>query len=268
MFAEDVGLLPSGSFTKTIEDSLTDPKMYLSLVRDLWEAMNSGQICATLRRKLLRFNGNIFANPEVIPLRREHILILLKAAQSDWREVEPAIFGTLLERALDPKERHKLGAHYTPRAYVERLIVPTVMKPLRRDWDGFQSRATELFHNGKEADARKVIYRFHAHLLKVRVLDPACGSGNFLYVAMEHMKRLEGEILQTLVSYGEKQPELMQIDPHQFHGLEINPRAAQIAEMVLWIGYFAVAFPSAWFGYSSGTREREVWQHPAEGCGA
>jgi len=237
MFAEDVGLLPSGSFTKIIEDSLTNPKMYLSLVRDLWEAMNSGQICATLRRKLLRFDGNIFSNPEVIPLQKEHLLILLKAAASDWREVEPAIFGTLLERALDPKERHKLGAHYTPRAYVERLIVPTLMDPLREDWGLAQATASDFFRKGKVADARKVVDKFHSRLRKTRVLDPACGSGNFLYVAMEHMKRLEGEVMQLLESYGEKQPDLLQIDPHQFLGLEINPRAAQIAEMVLWIGY-------------------------------
>jgi len=199
--------------------------------------MNSGQICATLRRKLLRFNGNIFANPEVIPLRREHILILLKAAQSDWREVEPAIFGTLLERALDPKERHKLGAHYTPRAYVERLIVPTLMDPLREDWGLAQATASDFFRKGKVAEARKVIDKFHSRLRKIRVLDPACGSGNFLYLAMEHMKRLEWEVLELLDSYGDKQPKLLQIGPHQFLGLEINPRAAQIAEMVLWIGY-------------------------------
>ncbi|MCL2823559.1 MAG: hypothetical protein FWD57_06170, partial [Polyangiaceae bacterium] len=237
MFAEDVGVLPSRCFTKIIEESLANPKMYLSLVRDLWESMIEGRLSTTLRQELMRFNESIFANPEVLPMQHEHLLILLKAAASDWREVEPAIFGTLLERALDPKERHKLGAHYTPRAYVERLIIPTLMEPLQKQWKIAQAGATDCLRNGNEAEARKAIDKFHSRLRKIRVLDPACGSGNFLYVAMEHMKRLEGEVLQTLESYGEIRPELMQIDPHQFLGLEINPRAAQIAEMVLWIGY-------------------------------
>jgi len=237
MFAEDVGLLPFGSFTRILEKSLSDPEMYPSLVRDVWTAMNDGGIALTLQEKLLRFNGSLFADPEVLPLRREHLAVLLEAAGSDWKEVEPAIFGTLLERALSPKERHKLGAHYTPRAYVERLVIPTVMEPLRDDWDNVQTTANLLFHQGKVEAACKSIDKFHDRLRKVRVLDPACGSGNFLYVAMEHMKRLEGEVLQALAAYGETQPGLMQIDPQQFLGLEINPRAAHIAEMVLWIGY-------------------------------
>jgi len=170
-------------------------------------------------------------------LAREQLGTLLEAAHADWKEVEPAIFGTLLERALNPKERHKLGAHYTPRAYVERLVIPVVMEPLRREWDDVQATASLLFHQGKEEDARAMVGEFHIRLTKIRVLDPACGSGNFLYVTLEHMKRLEGEVLQVLASYGEKQMSLLQVDPHQFLGLEVNPRAAYIAEMVLWIGF-------------------------------
>ncbi|MCL2635466.1 MAG: hypothetical protein FWD50_02395 [Betaproteobacteria bacterium] len=237
MFAEDVGLIPANSFTDILQQSLLDPGGYEPVMRDLWAAMNQGDYSVVLRRKLLRFNGNLFADPEVLPLAREHMGILLEAARADWREVEPAIFGTLLERALNPKERHKLGAHYTPRAYVERLVVPTVMQPLRQEWDAVQVAASLSFNEGKETEARKTVDGFHKRLLTIKVLDPACGSGNFLYVTMEHLKRLEGEILQTLESYGEKQHTLLQIDPHQFLGLEINPRAAHIAEMVLWIGF-------------------------------
>ena len=237
MFADDVSLIPAGSFTDILQRTVLEPGLYEHFVRDLWTAMNNGAVSVALGKKLLRFNGNIFANPEVLPLTRAQIGILLEAARADWREVEPAIFGTLLERALDPKERHKLGAHYTPRAYVERLVIPTVMHPLRKEWDDVQAAASLLFSQGKEKEARKTVDAFRKRLLKVRVLDPACGSGNFLYVTLEHMKRLEGEVLQTLATYGERQQSLLQVDPHQFLGLEVNPRAAHIAEMVLWIGY-------------------------------
>ena len=237
MFAEDVSLIPAGSFTDILQKSIQEPGGYRPYFNELWTAMNKGEFSVLLDKKLLRFNGNLFANPEVLPLEHEHLGILLEASHADWREVEPAIFGTLLERALNPKERHKLGAHYTPRAYVERLVIPTVMQPLRKEWDDVQATASLLFNQGKEKDAQKIVAGFHERLRGIRVLDPACGSGNFLYVTMEHMKRLEGEVLQALGSYGEKQTSLLQIDPHQFLGLEINPRAAHIAEMVLWIGF-------------------------------
>ncbi len=237
MFAEDVSLIPKGSFSEILQKALLQPVLYAYSLRDLWRAMNSGSVSVGLGRRLLRFNGNIFANPEILPLSQEQIAILLEAARADWREVEPAIFGTLLERALDPKERHKLGAHYTPRAYVERLVLPTLVQPLRSEWDAVQAAAALHFSQGREAEARSAIAAFHKRHLKIRVLDPACGSGNFLYVCLEHLKRLEGEVLQSLSSYGDKSQSLLQVDPQQFLGLEINPRAAHIAEMVLWIGY-------------------------------
>lgn len=237
MFVEDVSLIPAGSFTDILQKAVLEPGLYEHFVKDLWAAMNNGTVSVALGKKLLRFNGNIFASPEILPLTQAQIGILLEAAKADWREVEPAIFGTLLERALNPKERHKLGAHYTPRAYVERLVIPTIMRPLRKEWDDVQATASLLFSQGKEKEARKIVDEFHKRLMKIRVLDPACGSGNFLYVTLEHMKRLEGEVLQTLATYGERQQTLLQVDPHQFLGLELNPRAAHIAEMVLWIGY-------------------------------
>jgi len=242
MFAEDVSLIPAESFTDILENAIAQPKVsqpiaYETLIRDLWGAMSDGRFSANLKQKLLCFNGSLFADLDVLPLEREQMGILLEAARADWREVEPAIFGTLLERALDSRERHKLGAHYTPRAYVERLVIPTVIKPLRDEWDDVQAAASLLSSYGKEVEARKTVDDFYKRLLNIRVLDPACGSGNFLYVTLEHMKRLEGEVLQTLESYGEKQHNLLPVDPHQFLGLEINPRAAHIAEMVLWIGY-------------------------------
>ncbi len=240
MFAEDVGLLPHRSFTELLME-LEQDDSFKDMLEDLWKTMNSGGFSAILRKKVLKFNGGLFAEAEAIELNREQRQLLIEAAKSDWRFVEPAIFGTLLERALDPRERHKLGAHYTPRSYVERLVMPTIIDPLREEWENVQAAAVALEDKGKHKDAVAEIRAFHHRLCNIRVLDPACGSGNFLYVTLEHMKRLEGDVLNLLHELGESQGLLdmagITVDPHQFLGIEINPRAAKVAEMVLWIGY-------------------------------
>ena len=241
MFAEDVGLLPERAFTELLDSLADSPHTFAPMVESLWKTMNSGGFSPIVRGDVLRFNGGLFAEPAAIALDRDQIALLREAAGADWRYVEPAIFGTLLERALDARERHKLGAHYTPRAYVERLVLPTVIEPLRAEWREVQVAALTFEQQGKHKDAVAEIRAFHRHLCALRVLDPACGSGNFLYVTLEHMKRLEGEVLNLLHDLGESQGLLqlegITVDPHQFLGLEINPRAARIAEMVLWIGY-------------------------------
>jgi type I restriction-modification system DNA methylase subunit len=186
-----------------------------------------------------RFNGGLFTETTVFELGREEIGELLEAAKHRWTEVDPAIFGTLLEQALDPRERRKLGAHYTPRAYVQRLVEVTVMEPLRADWQVALSRAEAARDHGDEAKAREAVRAFHRQLCATRVLDPACGTGNFLYVALELMKKLEGEVMKTLAKLGEHESmglDRETVDPHQFLGLELNPRAAAIAELVIWIG--------------------------------
>lgn len=240
MFAEDVGLLPARSFSTLLDDLSRNTQQFVPLLAALWREMDAGGFSAVLRDTLPRFNGKLFKQPEVLPLKREQIVLLREAARADWRQVEPAIFGTLLERALDPDERHALGAHYTPRSYVERLVLPTVIEPLRMQWANVQAAALTLAREGKVDAARAEISRFHHHLCNIRVLDPACGSGNFLYVTLEHLKRLEGEVLNQAGELGASmalETEGLSVDPHQFLGLEINPRAAAIAELVLWIGY-------------------------------
>lgn len=245
MFAEDVGLLPKidneGAFTGLLKTLHNAPEQFVPLVAELWKAMDEGQFSVAVRAQLPRFNGKLFKNPEVLPVDRAQIELLLEASRADWAEVEPAIFGTLLESALNPLERHDLGAHYTPRAYVDRLILPAVIEPLRADWHDTQAAALLLANEGKLSQAADLVRAWHHKLCNIRVLDPACGSGNFLYVTLEHMKRLEGEVLDTLAQLGDTQQRLevegLTVDPHQFLGLEINPRAAAIAEMVLWIGY-------------------------------
>jgi hypothetical protein len=240
-FAEDVGLLPDRAWLDLLESLRHDEKNFPPVVESLWKTMNDGGFSPILRRNVLQFNGGLFESTRALPLNGDQIYLLIEAANSRWRDVEPAIFGTLLERALEKPERRALGAHYTPRAYVERLVLPTIVEPLRDDWRNTQAAITNLLASGDQEGAIEAARQFHRQLCAVRVLDPACGSGNFLYVALEHMKRLEGEVLDTLHALGETQQALehtgLTVDPHQLLGIEVNPRAAVIADLVLWIGY-------------------------------
>jgi hypothetical protein len=232
MFAEDVGLLPENSFQSFIADSIGKSDQYWRSGLDaLWSRMNNpdpnNRYWSHGDAVVRYFNGNLFSHARVLDLAKEQKGELLAAAKAEWREVEPAIFGTLLEQALTDSERAKLGAHYTPRPYVERLVEATIMEELRGAWEAVRQAPD----GPKLAD----VQAFHARLAEIRVLDPACGTGNFLYVAMEQLLRLESDVL-VLASQlgGEAAP---RIGPNQFLGLELNPRAAVIAELVLWIGW-------------------------------
>lgn len=242
-FAEDIHLLPPRSFTALLDSLETDLPSLPPMLESLWRAMDKGDYFphAAFKQHLLRFNGGLFESVEALPLNAAQFELLRGAARFDWQFVEPAIFGTLLERALDPSERHRLGAHYTPRVYVERLVIPAIVEPLREDWRDTQTAAFSLERAGKTAEAIELLKSFHRMLCGLRVLDPACGSGNFLYVTLEHLKRLEGEVLDALEGLGEFQQSLREtggtVDPHQLLGIELNPRAAAITDMVLWIGY-------------------------------
>jgi hypothetical protein len=240
-FAEDIHLLPERSFTKLLGSLRDNLANFSPMAESLWQTMNSGGFSPILREHVLRFNGGLFETVEALPLNRAQFDLLCLAGLSEWKDVEPAIFGTLLERALDERERHSLGAHYTPRAYVERLVIPTVVEPLRQDWKDVQTAALTLERAGKTREAIELLKDFRHQLCSVEVLDPACGSGNFLYVTLEHLKRLEGEINDALEGLGESQQALHEtgftVDPHQLKGIELNPRAAAITDLVLWIGY-------------------------------
>ena len=276
MFAEDVGLLPpvaSGAFQHLLHTHRARPDVLQRMLASLWADMDTGGFSLALAADVLRFNGKLFKGAGTdgysLCLTTDEIDLLTQAAQANWREVEPAIFGTLLERALDPVERHALGAHYTPRAYVERLVLPTVIEPLRAEWGNAQAAALVLAHEATELEAnppavtskkdfaaldrhhaqvrakwkeaRQQVKNFHHRLCTLRVLDPACGSANFLYVTLEHLKRLEGEVLNQLNALGETQDALdlgaETVTLQQLRGIELNERAAALAELVLWIGW-------------------------------
>ncbi len=268
MFAEDVDLLPRGRFTALLKDQLDHPESFAPMLQALWKSMDApeyeNRFYAGFGLHLRHFNGSLFKNAKAFPLGREEIGELLAASSHDWRYVEPAIFGTLVEQALEPGERRKLGAHYTPRSYVERLVEVTVMEPLRADWNAALIKAGDARERGDAAhsssaergnakrEAVAAIRAFHHQLCTTRVLDPACGTGNFLYVSLELMKRLEGEVLEALAELGETEGIGFEtVDPHQFLGIELNVRAAAIAELVLWIGYLQQHY-------------RNSVEHPAE----
>lgn len=244
MFAEDVELLKEHLFTQALKERwLGNPQTFKPEVERLWKAMNLGEPFGFSDR-LLRFNGGLFAEATAFELTTAQLEVLLKAAARDWRNVEPAIFGTLLERALSVKERSQLGAHYTPRSYVERLVRPVVLEPLRDRWTIVQAEVNQVL--GEEPtkkqikEAQDLLEGFLTELRQVRVLDPACGSGNFLYVTLDLIKQLESEVFQRLadvVGADQLRLEIEQVNPSQFLGIEINPRAAAIADLVIWIGY-------------------------------
>ena len=150
MFAEDVELLPKGAFQALLLQHRDNPATLQQMLRSLWADMDRGGFSVALVKPVLKFNGKLFKGDNTVGyslfLTSEQIDLLIQAARANWREVEPAIFGTLLERALDPHERHALGAHYTPRAYVERLVLPTVIEPLRKEWADAQASAVTLAH--------------------------------------------------------------------------------------------------------------------------
>lgn len=242
-FAEDVGLLKADGFLSILRQAEADPRYLPRYLDPLWRDMDTGSdFNPFLSASVRHFNGGLFKDARAIPLEADELRELMVAVRADWRQVEPAIFGTLLETALDPRERGSLGAHFTPRAYVERLIVPVLAEPLAADWAGVQAAAESLRAKGDARGAVREIRAFHDRLCALRVLDPACGTGNFLYVALEHLKRLEAEVLVALEELGEARQDALDlrghaVGPHQFLGIEKNPRAVPIAELVIWIGY-------------------------------
>ncbi|MCX5963857.1 MAG: class I SAM-dependent DNA methyltransferase, partial [Cyanobacteria bacterium] len=207
MFAEDVGLLKGEVLTKALSDRwISNPTRFKPEIEALWQTMNTGGSFGF--ESILRFNGSFFVNATAFDLPKEQLEILYEAADKDWTEVEPAIFGTLLERALDKKERSRLGAHYTPRSYVERLVRPVVMEPLREEWLLVEAEVDRLLILKEGQDdpskvqrqkASKEIRAFLEKLQQIRILDPACGSGNFLYVTLDLLKTLEQEVQTRLL---------------------------------------------------------------------
>ena len=242
IFAADVGLFPKQKLIALLQDCARAPQTFVPMFESLWKRLDAPHYADRFfdgfGEHLPYINGGLFSTHEALPLQAADLNILLSATRHEWRHVEPAIFGSLLEHALRPTERRRLGSHYTPRRHVERLVDLTIMEPLRADWRKVSTRIEQACDEHDARGAVRLAREFHESLRRVRVLDPACGTGNFLYVALELMKRLESEVLETLVDLGEPDRlNLAMIEPSQFLGLELNARAAAIARLVLWIGW-------------------------------
>jgi hypothetical protein len=228
MFAEDVELIPKGSFSAFLEKAKDNEAAFEPELRQLWQVMATDggeRYSFALGTDVRFFNGGLFSSAHTYRLSNADIGELYEAAKADWRKVEPAIFGTLLEQALTASERSKLGAHYTPRPYVQRIVQATIMDVLEPEWEAAQSAEDPL----------AAATAFHQRITALRILDPACGTGNFLYVALENLMRLEGDVIESIRQLGGSVEPM--VGPQQFLGLELNPRAAVIAELVLWIGW-------------------------------
>lgn len=245
LFAEDVRLLPSHIFSKLLAFSARHPEQFAQQIEELFIAMRDGGVVAY--EEVVRFNGGLFAEIDVVPLTGDEIQQLAEASKLDWASIEPAIIGTLFERSLDPSRRAQLGAHYTGRADIRRVVEPVVMTPLRRRWEEVQVHAekrkaawdkatTQRTRENRRAEFANELFAFQEELAHVRILDPACGSGNFLYVALSALLDVEKEV----VAYGSANglPAMLpRIRPSQLYGLEINEYARELTQAVVWIGY-------------------------------
>ena len=234
LYAEDAGLLPADLFSRIVRENNRDAETFDQAVRNLFGQMANGGLFGADR--VSHFNGDLFSFVDTVLLSGVALLKLNEAAQKDWRNIEPSIFGTLFERALDASKRSQLGAHYTGAADIELVVDPVVMDPLRREWDTALQEVNALADDGRDAAARARLEAFQDRLALVKVLDPACGSGNFLYTALRSLLDLEKQVIDFNDARGWEEM-VPAVRPNQMLGLEINPYAAELARTALWIGY-------------------------------
>lgn len=244
MFAEDVGLLPNLMFTRMLEQAAVRPSEFVDMAQDLFRAMQGGGRIGF--EHVERFNGGLFDTHEAFPLEKAEVELVLNAARLDWSAIDPSIFGTLFERGLDPDKRSQLGAHYTDHDKIMRLIEPVLIRPLHAEWEAAKLQIAQQMENARTAMAARTRDRaynaaqslhntFLERLRYVRVLDPACGSGNFLYLALLALKDLEYRTnLDAEVLGLERQ--FPSVGPECVKGIEINPYAAELARVTVWIG--------------------------------
>jgi len=231
MFAEDARLLPEKLFETVLDRSNPDGAKARSRLAELFHAMQAGGDFAL--HDIPWFNGGLFARIKVPSLETADVVELLAAARMNWRAIEPAILGTLFERGLNPDMRSQLGAHYTDPATILKLIQPVIEAPLMAEWEA----AKAAIAKAKSAKAKNAAFIGYLERLKdYRVLDPACGSGNFLYLALKTLKDLEHRANLEAETLGLHRQVGIQASPANVLGIELNPYAAELARVTVWIG--------------------------------
>ncbi len=242
MFAEDMRLLPDDLFQRMLTQARRRPERFQSQASTLFATMDSGGDFGV--DEVPWFNGGLFdGDTEALPLDRPGIEIVREAARLDWSEIDASILGTLFERGLDPDKRSQLGAHYTDADKIMRIVEPVIVRPWLAEWE----RAKELIaHEMAQVDqasegsrrrqrAERLLREFLGRLRGFRILDPACGSGNFLYLALRALKDLEHRIQLEAHALGLGR-QFPSIGPASVKGIEINPYAAELAHAAVWIG--------------------------------
>ena len=245
MFADDVGLLPAHMFTRMLEQARRTPAQFADLAADLFRVMSSGGRVGF--ETVDWFNGGLFDDDTALPLEKADIETVLAASRLDWSEIDPSILGTLFERGLDPGKRAQLGAHYTDRDKIMLLVEPVVIRPWLAEWTKEKTEIAaelELAEAAKSPATRRkrrsaAERRYRTFLDRLRaftVLDPACGSGNFLYLALQALKDLEHRVQFEAEVLGFERQFSVIIGPANVRGIEINPYAAELARVSVWIG--------------------------------
>ena len=233
-FAEDTGLLPKKLFSELIKAGLDDPAHFAVTLENLFAVMAVGGTFGV--HKIRHFNGHLFEESTVFELTADEMRALGEAAEADWQFIQPSIMGTLFERALEPEQRSQLGAHYTPEDDIKTVVEPVLMAPLRREWAALSASFLASLKRGKgTAQERARIETFLKKLRSVIVLDPACGSGNFLYVALQLLLGLEKEVITCGVQLGFKLAP--QVSVQQLRAIELNPYAYELAQVSVQIGF-------------------------------
>ncbi|MDR1708672.1 MAG: N-6 DNA methylase, partial [Candidatus Accumulibacter sp.] len=238
-FAEDVGLLRERMFDRLINTRSSGERLTAAL-SELFGKMRDGGFFGV--EELPCFNGGLFKKVDVPRLQEMDIAELRNAARFNWRAIDVSIFGTLFERGLDPAKRSQLGAHYTDPATIERLIDPVVRRPLLEEWEEagreIRALAAKIGRAGDKSH-RAAHARFITWLERLRayrVLDPACGSGNFLFLALKALKDTEHRSHLDAAAWGLEREQDMVTGPQNVLGLEINDYAAELARVTVWIG--------------------------------
>ena len=230
LYAEDAGLLPAGILSDILNANRQRPDLSNRAIANLFEQMAGGGLFGA--HEIAHFNGDLFRPDEPVELSASAMQRLGEAVSKNWRNIEPSIFGTLFERALDASQRARLGAHYTGADDIMLVINPVVMDPLEREWEAVRGEIEEL----DNSPARQRLEEFRQRLASVTVLDPARGSGNFLYLALRSLLDLEKRVIDYAAMRG-WHGLMPMVKPNQMRGLEINPYAAELARTALWIGY-------------------------------